>query len=82
VFEGRASIGYDHGYDAQKFYLGLALDPKYVEEFIEGCLERIGEDDPEDETLFRGLWKDEGESETVGVFCRPSVSYSSRLSSR
>jgi hypothetical protein len=33
--------------------------------FIEWCLERIGEDDPEDEALFRGLWKDEGESETV-----------------
>jgi hypothetical protein len=31
VFEGRAAIGYDHGYDAQKFYLGLALDPKYIE---------------------------------------------------
>jgi hypothetical protein len=27
VFEGRGAIGYDHGYDAQKFYLGLALDP-------------------------------------------------------
>jgi hypothetical protein len=33
--------------------------------FIEWCLERIGEGDPEDEALFRGLWKDEGESETV-----------------
>ena len=46
MFEGRAAIGYDHGYDAQKFYFGLALDPKYVEEFVEGCLERIGEDNP------------------------------------
>ena len=42
VFEGRAAIGYDHGYDAQKFYLGLALDPKHIEGVIEGCLERIG----------------------------------------
>ena len=50
MFEGRATIGYDHGYDAQKFYLGLALHPKYVEGFIEGCLQRIGEDDPERET--------------------------------
>jgi hypothetical protein len=41
MFEGRAAIGYDHGYDAQKYYLGLALDRKYVEGFIEGCLERI-----------------------------------------
>lgn len=48
VFEGRAFIGYDHGYDAQKFYLGLALDTKYVQRFVEGCLERMGEDDPED----------------------------------
>jgi hypothetical protein len=29
MFEDRAAIGYDHGYDAQKFYLGLALDPKH-----------------------------------------------------
>lgn len=65
VFEGRAAIGYDHGYDAQKFYLGLALDPKYVEGFVEGCLERVGEDKPEDEALFRDLWQDEGERETV-----------------
>ena len=26
MFEGRAAIGYDHGYDAEVFYLGLALD--------------------------------------------------------
>jgi hypothetical protein len=36
----------DHGPNVQKFYLGLALDPKYVEGFVEGCLERIGEDEP------------------------------------
>ena len=34
MFEGRAVIGYDHGYDAQKYYPGLALDPKYVEGFL------------------------------------------------
>jgi len=65
VFEGRAAIGYDHGYDAQKFYLRLALDPRYVAGFVEGCLERMGEDVPEDEALFRDLWEDEGERETV-----------------
>ena len=32
---------------------------------MEGCLERIGEDEPEDEALFRDLWADEGERETV-----------------
>jgi hypothetical protein len=65
VFEGRAAIGYDHGYDAQKFYLGLALDEKYVEGFVEGCLERIGEDDAEGEGLLRGMWEDDSEKETV-----------------
>jgi hypothetical protein len=38
VFKGRAAIGYDHGYDAEVFYLGLALDPKYVEGFVDGSL--------------------------------------------
>jgi hypothetical protein len=52
-FTGRAAVGYDHGYDAEVFYLGLALDPHYVEGFVEGCLERIGEDDPEEEQIFR-----------------------------
>jgi hypothetical protein len=33
----------------------LALDSKYVEGFVEGCLERIGEDDLEDEALFSDL---------------------------
>ncbi len=47
MFEGRAAMGSDHGYDAQKFYLVLALDPAYVEGSVEGCLERIGEDEPE-----------------------------------
>ncbi len=64
-FTGRAAIGYDHGYDGEIFYLGLALDPKYVEGFVEGCLERIGEDDPEEERMFRDLWEDPGERETV-----------------
>jgi len=46
AFTGRAAIGYDHGYDGEIFYLGLALDPTYIEGWLEGCLERIGEDDP------------------------------------
>jgi hypothetical protein len=32
--ESREAIGYDHGYDADVFYLGLALDPAYVEGFV------------------------------------------------
>lgn len=58
MFEGRAAIGYDHGYDAEVFYLGLALDPAYVDGFVEGCLERIGEDDPYEEEFLRGIWED------------------------
>jgi hypothetical protein len=62
---GRAAVGYDHGYDAEVFYLGLALDPAYVEGFVEGCLERMGEDDPEEERIFRDLWEDETQREVV-----------------
>ncbi len=65
MFEGRAAIGYDHGYDAEVFYLGLALDPAYIEGFVEGGLERTGEEEPDDEALFRDLWKDEGEREMI-----------------
>lgn len=54
------TIGYDHGYDAEVFYLGLALDPAYVEGFVEGRLERVGEDDPEDKALFRDLGERRG----------------------
>ena len=41
------------------------MNPKYVEGFVQGRLERIGEDEPEDKALFRDLWEDEGERETV-----------------
>jgi hypothetical protein len=32
---------------------------------LEGCLERIGEDDPEEEPIFRDLWDDEKQREVV-----------------
>jgi hypothetical protein len=64
-FTGRAAIGYDHGYDGEVFYLGLALDPHYVDGWVEGSLERIGEDHPEEELLFRDLWEDETQREVV-----------------
>ena len=60
-----AAIGYDHGYDGEVFYLGLALDERYVDGWVEGCLERIGEDNPEEELLFRDLWEDETQREVV-----------------
>ncbi len=63
--EGRAAIGYDHGYDARVFYLGLALDERYVEGFVEGCLERIGEDDPDEEGLLRGIWEEDDDRDFV-----------------
>jgi hypothetical protein len=36
-FTGRAAIGYDHGYDAEILYLGLALDERYVEREASRC---------------------------------------------
>ena len=59
--EGREPIGYD----GEVFYLGLALDPAYIEGFIEGCLERIGKDNPNEERLFRDLWEDETQRDVV-----------------
>jgi hypothetical protein len=32
---------------------------------VEGCLERIGEDDPDEEQIFRDLWEDETQREVV-----------------
>jgi len=64
-FTGRAAIGYDHGYDAEGFYVGLALDPHYVDGWVEGCLERIGEDNLEGELLFRDLWEDDTQRDVV-----------------
>ena len=63
--EGREATVCDHGYDADVFCLGLALDQAYVGEFVEGCLERIREDDPEAERLFRNLWEDEVQRDVV-----------------
>jgi hypothetical protein len=60
-FHGQGAIGY-YG---EVFYLGLALDETYVEGWVEGCLERIGEDHPEEELLFRDLWEDETQRDVV-----------------
>ena len=68
AFTGRAAIGCDYGYDAQKFYLGLALDPKYIDRgFVEGCLERVGEDEPEkEESFLRAEWEEWASSWSCG----------------
>jgi hypothetical protein len=36
-----------------------------VSGWVEGCLERIGEDYPEEELLFRDLWDEETQREVV-----------------
>jgi len=65
-FTGRAAaVGYDYGYDGEVFYLGLALDERYVEGWAEGCLERIRVYDPDDERLFQDLWEYESQREVV-----------------
>jgi hypothetical protein len=64
-FTGRAAVGYEHGYDGEVLYLGLALDPMYVEGWVEGCLERIGEDNPDEEQIFRDLWEEETQREVM-----------------
>ena len=47
-----------------RIYLGYGLDEKYVKGFVEGCLERIGDDDKEGELFLRDVWE-EGEGELV-----------------
>ena len=64
-FTGRAAIGHDHGYDGEIFYLALALDPTYVEGWVEGCMERIREDEPDEERVFLDLWEDETQRDVV-----------------
>ena len=54
-------MGYDHGYDAEEvFYQGLALVERYVEGFVEGCPERIGEHDPDEAGFLRGCGAAQG----------------------
>jgi hypothetical protein len=47
--EGREAVDYD----GEVFYLRMCLDPAYIEGFVEGCLERISEDNREGENLLR-----------------------------
>jgi hypothetical protein len=46
------------------------LDPVYVEGFVEGFLERIGEVDPEEVMLFRDPGEGETEKMVLGVLFR------------
>lgn len=64
---GTAAVGYDHGYDFDVFYEGSAADEEYVRGFVEGRLERIGEEEPEAAAFMRDLWESDHE-ETLAIF--------------
>jgi len=49
----------------RKCSISVFLDERYVEGWVEGCLERIGEDDPDEEQLFRDPWGDETQRDVV-----------------
>lgn len=42
MLEGRAAIGYDRSYDAQKFYLRLALDRSTLRGSSKGAWRGLG----------------------------------------
>jgi hypothetical protein len=43
------------------------MNPHYGGLLLKGCLEKIGEDDPEEEQIFRDLWEDKTQREMVIV---------------
>ena len=55
--KGIAAVGYDYGYDAAVFFEGNADDEEFVRGFVEGCLDRIAEDEPEEVGFLRNLWE-------------------------
>jgi hypothetical protein len=63
-FEGMAAIGYDYGYDAAIFHEGHADDEEYVRGFVEGCLERlVDQDEPEEADYLGSLWENGDEED-------------------
>jgi hypothetical protein len=60
---GMAAIGYDYGYDARVFHEGHAGDEDYMRGFVEGCLERIEDEEPEEVGFLRDLWESGGEED-------------------
>ena len=63
-FEGMAAIGYDYGYDAAIFHEGHAGDEEYVRGFVEGCLERlVDQDKPEEADYLGNLWENGDEED-------------------
>ena len=64
---GITAIGYDYGYDAEIFYEGHADDQEFVKGFVEGCLDRIAEDEPEEADFLRNLWEGGDEEDRASV---------------
>jgi hypothetical protein len=64
---GMAAIGYNYGYDAENFYEGHVDDQEFVKEFVEGCLDRIAEDEPEEANFLRNLWEGGDEEDRASV---------------
>jgi hypothetical protein len=64
---GMAAIGYDYGYDAEVFYEGHAHDQGFVKGFVEGCLDRIAEDEPEEADFLCNLWEGGDEEDRASV---------------
>ena len=64
---GMAAIGYDYGYDAEIFNEGHAHDQEFVKGFVEGCLDRIAEDEPEEANFLRNLWEGGDEEDRASV---------------
>jgi len=67
---GMAAIGFDCGYDFLVFHEGHADDEEYVAGFVEGCLERLlDQDEPEESDHLRDLWEN-GDEEDRGYALR------------
>jgi len=68
---GMAAIGYDYGYDygydVEIFYEGHADDEEFMKGFVEGCLERIAEDEPQEADFLRNLWEGGDEEDKASV---------------
>lgn len=67
---GMAAIGFDCGYDFLVFHEGHADDEEYVAGFVEGCLERLlDQDEPDESDHLRDLWEN-GDEEDRGFALR------------
>jgi hypothetical protein len=65
-----AAVGFDCGYDFLIFHEGHADDEEYVRGFVEGCLERLlDQDEPEESDYLRDLWEN-GDEEDRGYALR------------